>query len=212
MLEALLATPAASGGPIAGDTVLLMHFNGSFADAAGNQVTASGEPITQGITVKYGSGAASFPGAGRLTVPDATGLRLNADWTIEGWMRVASADYNQNTSMMGKGPLAWIQYFGGYIYLHDDAGSYRADANIGAADTWHHFAFTQGGGVQEVFIDGTKRKTVTANAQFGNNTSSLIIGSSDGYNAPFKGLLDELRISRNRIYTANFTPLGPFTL
>jgi hypothetical protein len=225
MLEYLLATrqqgSGGGGGPVNGDTVFLTHLDGAnasttFVEESGYSATVTAGPTISTTLSKFGGAAALFNGSGRLTFPDSPILRLNGDYTIEGWLYVAAADMSQNTALLGKGPNSYIQVFNNQLYMHDDTGAYKATGAFGSADTWNHFAFTKdSSGNSRLFVGGKLKQLVTGATTFGNAAGGLVIGSSDGYTQSFKGRLDDLRISRTCLYTAEFTPpaapFDPFT-
>lgn len=213
----LLATPANSAPVVvAADTVFLMHFEGAngtatFLEEAGNVATVTAGPTLTNSVSKFGSSSGYFWAAGRVAFSDSPLLRLTGEYTIEGWIWIPSANMTQNTAILGKG-TSFIQLYNGNLYLVDDTGGYKATGALDSAETWNHFAFTRdASGQSRLFINGKLKQQVAGATTFGSSATSVIIGSSDGYNVPLRGFLDDIRFSRTCLYTANFTPpTAPF--
>lgn len=219
MFEAMLMTSRPGSGVVTGDTKLLMHMDGVdsttvFVEEKGRTVTQTGGqagPVIATARKRFGSASCRCPGAGRLSVSEDAALRLNGDYTVEFWVYIATAEYNQNCAVMGKG-ASFLQYFNGTFYLRDD-GAYRASATIPSTDAWHHVAFTKDAtGLTRLFYDGALYNSVSGGTTFGTAAGTpFVVGSSDAFDTPFKCWMDDVRVSATCLYSANFTPpTGPF--
>jgi hypothetical protein len=75
-------------------------------------------------------------------------------------------------------------------------------ANLIASNTWYHFALTKEGSSYKIYVNGALRYTYNTGSNMQNPASEsdpIRIGGVIGY-------IDEIRISYNVRYTANFTP------
>ncbi|HVZ64488.1 MAG TPA: LamG domain-containing protein [Lacunisphaera sp.] len=164
--------------------------------------------------------------------PTETGLNLGAfDWTVEFWFQPAAASGPAADGVVfevGEGPRGENDHVtalrlkadrSGFTLLNQPAGvklDIPSDAaalkNTGA---WTHLAFVYDAAAQKLahYVDGhavgaplavrLQALPVGAEAYFS-------LGRDARWQAPLPGALDELRISRGRVYAANFTPPGSF--
>jgi hypothetical protein len=66
----------------------------------------------------------------------------------------------------------------------------KSSSSIGANE-WHHVVGTYDGETRRVYVDGVMEGSVYSPGQLSPNTADLVIG---GYDEPFDGVLDEVRI------------------
>lgn len=220
MLEALLGATPSGTGPQPGDTTLLMHFDGSdgdttFVDELGHstRLARNGSSLKTD-RAKFGP-SSFFTNGGLVAIGESSdaGLQLTGAFTIEFWFNVSNQ--SQNVAMMGKGSNAFLQYFNGTIYMRDDSGTYQTTASVGFTNTWTHVAFTKSAAnVWDAWVNGQRSGASTTSANtWGVQSAPLLLGSSLGYDAPWTGWIDELRICTNAVYSGPFTPpAAPFTL
>ena len=73
---------------------------------------------------------------------------------------------------------------------------------------WHHFAFVNDASHFTIYVDGTSVVQVsTITITHTTAASELVIGDQSGYSYPWKGYIDEVRVSNGIArWTANFTP------
>lgn len=97
------------------------------------------------------------------------------------------------------------------IYIDNGEIRYYANGSdriIGSTLTgllWYHIALTRNANQTKLFVNGTQvGSTFTDGLDYG-TTKPLIIGSNFNGSESASGHLDDLRISRSALYTANFT-------
>ncbi len=162
--------------------------------------------------------------------PTETGVNLGAfDWTVEFWYRPrpgAPSEADGVVLEIGEGPRGENDHVTalllnarrtGFILVNQPAGTRleipsepTALQNPGA---WTHVAFVYEAGARELvhYIDGHPQGqplTVTIAALPRGPEAYLSIGRDGAWQRPLPGLLDELRISRGRVYPAAFPPPG----
>jgi hypothetical protein len=67
-------------------------------------------------------------------------------------------------------------------------------------------AATFANGTVQLFVNGVGNQPTSIGTVLQPDTGSLRIGQVDGYATTFVGMLDDIRISSEVLYTANFTP------
>jgi hypothetical protein len=82
------------------------------------------------------------------------------------------------------------------------------------ANVWHHFALVLSGGITTLYFDGVAQFTDTrwgplAYTGFGSGINIGCWSRRSGGGLAFQ--IDEFRVSNIAQYTANFTPVGPFS-
>ena len=216
------------------DTVLLMHMDGG-GNIVGGVATDAGQgtyfrdastnAIFYSAGVPTNKSLISFDGTGDyLSMPASPGWHITGDYTWECWVNpnknpaVATAVHMQ---LMGQYLSATDR---NQLFLSDNGGVYMWLADGGSSDwygntgysftpgEWYHVAASRASGTLRVFINGT---------ELFNASSSL----DTDFDAPFEigrkgdnslytnGKMDQIRISDNARYTANFTaPTTPFTV
>jgi hypothetical protein len=211
------ATPRA--GSYVGDTIALLHFDGSdgatsIVDATGRSWSAAGSAQLNTSWSKFGTAA--------LLLPSGTGHFIEAthadfafgtgDFCVEFWLRFSNSS---NFTIMenrfgGEGSASQVIYDsdgGAAMKLTGfAAGSNRFISSNLATATTYHVAWSRAGGTSRMFLNGTQFGSSYAD---GNNytSSKLRFGQNSGNSAAgLDGWIDELRISRVARYTSNFTP------
>jgi hypothetical protein len=211
---------AAGVGP-RGQTLALFHFDGStgspsLLDASGKNVASTVGSVATSTSSKFGSQAVSMASSGAaIVLPDQPYLRFTGqDATLEGWF--GPSNTTQNGVLFSKeasSPTVYteLQYYQGSIRLWLDSASLSATAASSmTANVYTHVALVSYKGVWYVYENGVLKFQVTG-GNFGNNNAPFRIGNWGGLNAPFTGLIDEVRISNFARYTGPFTPpTGPF--
>ena len=176
-------------------------------------VTASGNAQHSTTEKKMGASSMKFDGSGDyLTIPDHTDFNFDGDYTLEFWFNVDHTTqccmYSHHASSVGH--ALFINGTAGKIYWQDNSNSISVHVGSGLNDgNWHHVAIVRNGSGsnnQKMYIDGTAESTQTgssATTQSSDVAFGQFINGSSNY---FNGYLDEIRISNNARYTADFTP------
>jgi len=196
-------------------TKMLMHYDSfdgdtTIVDEVGNVVTAhDGAAIS---TTEYVFGGSSLLLDGiddYATMPsDAINILADQDFTFEVWMRLTEPQANYQ--MIFSGDLG-----NNYVSIRDIGLEFQSSGGLLQClytfdeDQWYHIAIVRQGGLITCYIDGVANNTSTQYGVWPDEGSTAYIGVW-GSNATyyFPGYLDEMRLSRKAIYTANFTPPG----
>jgi hypothetical protein len=218
-----VTTPYVYRATVADPVVLLMHLDGtdngtSFPDLCGHTpITRTGEVVTKTATKKVGTASAYFDGNGD-TLYFTTGAEFDfgtGDFTIEAWINIDAGS---------SGPRQIIDKFTVWSSDVDFAFEIGSDGKLAfwAGDgiplqirgnavlntgQWYHVAVCRASGTTRLFVDGvTQTATHTGSVTIPNGRTTLAIGSN-GFAANYwKGYLDEIRVTRSALYTADFTP------
>jgi hypothetical protein len=218
--------PAATD-PNFSNVSLLLPFDGAdgsttFTDRslAARTATRFGNTQISQAQIKFGTASALFDGSlDYITFDPSPDLEFNSDFTIECWVRTASASdmvvasstVDSNTQIFrinqtgGSGTLA--------CYLNEVQVFNPVAAGI-TIGTWHHLAISRNSNLTRMFVDGV---------QVGNTNSSWtgifrlnVIGTmflgGVRYAYDFNGHIDDFRVTKGVArYITNFTPpIEPF--
>ncbi|AZS51518.1 hypothetical protein DM558_12390 [Entomomonas moraniae] len=109
------------------------------------------------------------------------------------------------TNSSPKGALVYHAYQSASVGM---VHGYPNNLNI-LDDQWHHIAYVRKNNVLTVYYDGVKRLTLndSINYQFDKESTKLTIGARNvGESSTVEGYIDQVRISKEAIYTENFAP------
>lgn len=207
----------------AAQVVLLMHLDGNNIDVKGHTFTDVG---TVGYAAgKFGNALTLATGDSGLSsaISQADFAFGTSDFTIEGWIKLASgfaggamisqfdvgATPGWQIYVTNLGVPQFYHYVGGGSYPINPTGVDLRDGN------WHHIAVSRSGTTLRMFVDGVMPTggSVTNSANYGSSGLYLSIGYQRQGSAryPFRGGIDDVRLTKAARYTANFTPpAGPF--
>jgi len=213
-------TPPA-GGPTStlSSTGAALHIKGADASIIDKSQSANLKLIgnTTGSTTQAkfsNTKSMYFDGTGDRAT--ATGVPdLGDDFTIECWVYstatgnrtiVSSVDNVGGWSSNGY----WSFFIGGgnYPQLQIDDSSYTGANTTLPTDQWVHLAVTRTSNTVRYFINGSVNPTTFSNSRTLKNPSGIVIGSgpNNNYIYNYTGYIQDLRISNECKYTANFTP------
>jgi hypothetical protein len=216
-------TPAVAAFPN-GRTVSLLHFDGAngsttFTDQKLNTWTPNGNAQLSTATPIFGSASGLFDGTGDyVTTPNSSSFQINADYTIECWIR---PDINNSLRMIigkraGGSNDDWAWYINGSGKLSfqawDSSGVSLVVTLVGATVVTigvnHHAAVARQGTNWYLFLDGVLDATFTETALPRIGNAIVTIGrDSVSTVRDFDGTIDELRVTKGVArYTANFAP------
>jgi hypothetical protein len=154
----------------------------------------------------------SFNSSARLTLE--AWVKLNANNTQQGVIErfgaynSSSGGYNLRITATGK-----VHFFIGY----DSANSSLYDALDGdtvvTTGAWHHLAAVYDGTEMRVYLDGALDGHKSTTKAPGVGTSNLIIGArgNDAGGSYLNGLIDEVRVTADALYTCPFVPIQHLT-
>jgi len=187
-------------------------------------VTATGNAQVDTAQSKFGGAAALFDGSFDLLTCAMVGTGYIAtDLTIECWVRPAAV--NQTKAIISSRSVDNTLPTGEFqLMMLDSSFNTKFQFALGfnqvdmrstttyAANTWYHLAVTRNISTNgwTFYVNGTSEATATNATNFANNNigiGALLTGGST-----MNGWVDEIRISKIRRYTANFTaPTAAFT-
>lgn len=141
-------------------------------------------------------------------------------FTVEGWFYAESASgWPRLVGNWQWNNVSWSVVLNedrtvcGTVAYTDREYENRADAcGLGTAtlNTWHHFAFVKTLTQIRLYLDGTGGTPVSTSGTLPLVTRAVYIGRRLDGSSPFKGFIDEIRISNTPLYTSNFTvPIPP---
>lgn len=210
---------------------LLLHFDGSngatsTTDSSPNNhaVTFEPEAVISTAQSKWGGSSLYIDGSwGNVSVPAGSAFAYgNGDFTIEAWVyRTAdktgvvyaqtSSGYNYVLLQCEAGGL--VAYYGYDLEGGGGDPMYGPAGTLVGVNSWHHIAAVRSGGYVTVYCDGVGGTPNLNTTNYTNTTRTPTIGMySHTYIQVFEGYIDDVRVKKEAVYTANFTPsAGPLT-
>jgi hypothetical protein len=213
-----------------GNTLLLVHCNGSdastsFTDSSStaHSITATGNAQVDTAIKKFGAGSLLLDGTGDyLSIPD------HADWdatktnfTVDFWAYCTDLSHENGAWMHGtntnnyhmctidtNGSVRWANKGGDSSGTHWDFTSPSTGLVI-TENSWHHVALVKSGANLYTFIDGILRDTATVSGTPSKFSVALHIGEKAPSTALFEGQIDEFRWSDIARWTTNFNTSNP---
>ena len=166
------------------------------------------------IGPKIGSSAIAFDGDGDyLSIPSSSDFGFGAgDFTLELWFyRTASDTYpyildGRTTGTDGSYPTIYFDSTDSYkpVYYVSGAAKITSSASTNT-DTWYNIAVVRSSGTTTMYLDGSSVGTWSDSTTYA--TCPIIIGDYSTFGTyEWTGYMDEIRISDDARYTANFTP------
>ena len=197
-------------------SLMLLGTNTGVQDATGkNDIITVGSAKTQSNTVKYGTGAMYFDGAGSsMYVPSNVKFGFGTgNFTIEFWLYLNATTTQTIFSEISTGSTQVVPH----IYYSNASGIRYfvngVDVITGGAlstGTWYHIAVCRSSGSTKMFINGTQTGPTYTDSNNYLASTPIILGD---YDIPptgastLNGYLDDLRITNGIArYTSNFTP------
>lgn len=179
-------------------------------------ITAAGNAQISTAQSKFGGASVLFDGTSDYLTVSSGGFNVGSgDITIEFWVRHNAINDQQVYCDLRTGAnnhyIFYVQS-DNKLVVYDGLTAYTSTATM-AANTWYHLALSRSGTSLKVFRDGTEVISGTNSRNLSDN-SSIVIGSSYEFFSTnsVNGYMDEIRISNNARYTANFTaPSAAFT-
>ena len=203
--------------------VMLLNFNGTNGDTTFTDsgpyaftFTANGNAQLSTTSPKFGSACLLLDGTGDFaSTTDAAGLELgSSDFTVEFWMNPTANSgtrtlFGKRGDNTGQG-FVLVRNNGTTpeVFLSSTGTSW--DTSISSSTTistatWYHVAVVRLGSTVTLYLDGANVGSTTFSGALNNNSSSVRIGG-DSNGSQFNGKMDCLRVKREAVYTAAFTP------
>lgn len=196
---------------------LLLHADGAngsqtFIDSSGNPKVASvsGNAAISTVQSKFGGASAYFDGASSSYISyPATGTIVGSgDITIEGWLYPTATSQGtvySNFSSGGAGHSLLYYSNGQLIWYYAGNSAFATPANSVPVNQWTHFALVRAAAACTIFINGAAAGSASCSAAIGTTATDLRIGNAQWSSIPFKGYLDDFRISLGAArYISNF--------
>jgi hypothetical protein len=223
--------PVGSGVYVLGShPLLLMHFDG----VDGSQTLTDSSEWNRAVTLegaddatlsasspKFGDTALNIGPNTHLSVPYGTEMGLaSGNFTVEMWFRTTSLEVVTLFDAIFIGDSRYpvqITAAGGTINANgaDATGTTKYSASVtsfGLFDgNWHHVALVRNGPSFVLYTDGVGQ--ANSLAAYGGTLGQLIAPwtiASPSSSSPAVHI-DEVRVMASAVYTANFTPAGPFS-
>jgi hypothetical protein len=199
---------------------LLLHFDGTngsttFTDSSSNSysVTRGGSATISTAQSKFGGSSLLVTGGDDcVTVPAGGNFAYGTgDFTIEAWIYRTDASgiatvFAQTESGTNYVMLA-VDSDGTVFFIGDDSDTYGPSSNLVAANAWHHIAVVRASGYVTVYCDGVGGTATQNTTNFSDTTRVPTVGRyTHSPEIAFVGHIDELRVVKRAVYTANFTP------
>lgn len=199
------------------DTLILMHMDGSsgsttFVDEAGNPVETLGS-ATRSAQARIGDGAGAFDGSGaRLSLAAHPNLALGAgDFTVEAWVNFDNLPADDVQLFGAHTQWVWADWLVAYRHVTRELTVALNGTHIltvphtPGPGVWTHVAVVRQAGRLMMFVNGELLGAVSSTESLG-STIPVTIGASNNATIPFKGRIDEFRLSRVARHTGDFTP------
>ena len=208
---------------ISGTRVLLSFTNAGIIDQTGmNDLNLDGNTKIVTGTKKFGTGSMYFDGVGDyITIPKNPSMNLGTGaYTIECWFNIdANAGQQTIISFLTGLKITVVTTPGIRLWASMASSVYETASATITPGTWYHMAWVrESTALGKLYLDGTLILTVTSSVivSYAMPTDQdVLIGlMGDGYSNPFKGYIDDLRLTRGYArYTGNFTaPTSTFNL
>ena len=214
-------TDTIDGGVPQPSATLLLSFDGTngsttFTDSSANALsgTAVGNAQISTAQSKFGGASALFDGNG-----DRVEFSSNAAWsfgtgdfTVEMWVRWNTVPSGSGDDMLVNVPTSGgfniyrAAASGGQLIVSNRISNQYAQTFNPSANVWYHVAVSRASGTMRVFIDGVQLGSSVANSTNYAQAALHVGGSADGAGWSIDGYIDDLRIIKSALYTANFTP------
>lgn len=224
--------------PYPADIVLLHNFEGTFTPDVGEPFGVDGctlqEPGIFGPSLRGGS---LTPGGGGpsclyLATPSTTYDMTGSDFTIEGWMRLDSSPFTPFWVASIRQPAVGTE-FGLLVNGNGAGGSSDLQALVpkgmlfGMVESWlditgatvaigapaQHLALTREGNLYRLFRNGQLVYQRASSFRLAAGPREVIIANHRRpANEGLHGLLDGVCITKRCLYSAAFTPAGPYQL
>ena len=202
-------------------TLVLLHFDGAnnstvFTDSSPFNQTVSvvtGTPKISTDMSKFGGSSLYLDGSSSIKIPDNANLNLGTGvFTIEFWFYLLSLPggfayllHKLNTPLGAPQQQIYIDHPSKKLSCGFSGGS-SVSTTVITTGAWHHVAIvrqTENGNIKQ-YLNGVHEGTINQSGSV-DNAGDLAIGYR------VTGYIDEFRIRKEAIYTANFTPpTSPF--
>jgi len=171
-----------------------------------------GNTIASTTQTKYGNSSIYFTGASpgdAVTASSSDFAFGTGDFTVEfwsyntslhNWVTMASSSPRSATGWSCGTDVNAVATW----YTSTTGRLLESTAGTDTLNTWHHTAYVRSNGTIKVYVDGVERDSATDTINY--DKTDFCIGALDNGSEYMVGYMDDIRISKTAIYTANFTP------
>ncbi|HEY6693405.1 MAG TPA: LamG-like jellyroll fold domain-containing protein, partial [Solirubrobacteraceae bacterium] len=180
------------------------------ASGSGNAGTITG--ATRSTSGRFGRALSFTANSQYVTIPDANSLDLTTAFTLESWV--------QPTNVAGWRTVLLKEQPGDLVYgLYSSTDNNRPAAvaftgGVGRElkgpatltnNAWTHLATTWDGATLRLYVNGTQVSTMALTGTMPASTGPLKIGGNAVWPEWYRGLIDEVRVYRRALTTAEVT-------
>jgi len=176
--------------------------------------------ITLGTTVHVGTNSGAFNGRSYIDITSTIGDVFDfgsGDYTVALWFNLSSFDASGNAILFSKWQNPGYSYIAGVtassVNFSSQSATGALDSGVSGSvsintGTWYHYAISRLAGQRRLFLNGTLLQTTTDFTQYSSNATPFIIGANGDAGIVWNvyGFVEQFRVYRKGIYTANFTP------
>jgi len=202
--------PAAPLTAVTGTRVLTCQSATSISDASGNAYSlVRGGTVRASVDTPFGYGSAYFDGTGDYLEPAAATAATNfgtGDFTAEFWYYPIAAGQQNCLDNFGNSGVALYRDSSGYMNYYI-SGNVIISTTALSNNTWWHVALVRSSGSSKLYINGVKEgSTYTDSTNFAGGAAYPRIGTAFNGAVGVNGYMSNVRIVKNAVYTAAFTP------
>jgi len=156
-------------------------------------------------------GGVKVSDGGGIIVPDSDdldGAGIGHNVTIEFWMKAALLSSSDWNIVVTKYTNYHIGIYQGYPRAYfKNVGSLQDTSYIFEVNKWYHYLITYDGLKLKLFINGKERDSVPATNDLDNNNRDFYIGRYGTTSYYFDGIVDEVRIYKSALSSAQIRKL-----
>lgn len=196
-------------------TNTLLHFDAAdnttvFTDSVGGRTfTRNSTAVVSTTQSKFGGSSLKTNSSNIQTTTSTDYGFGTGDFTVDFWLYYQGGNgyvffwsidsgsgnfYQYGLSNGGTAPILW----------NGTSAVITGSTNI-TSSQWQHHALVRSGSTITVYLNGTSIGSVTSAVDLG-TTKPLYIGTNSTGIQATNGYIDEFRVSKTAVYTANFTP------
>jgi hypothetical protein len=209
------------GDPYWDNVLLLVPFDGDFADLSQYSRTPTATATINATEKRFGDGAGEFAATQQVTYPnDAIFNFGTANWTIECWIRPTVSDGTNRTIVQRRFSSEFTDADNTFVLYHRDNffgfgcghsnGNFTASlltSGFVALNAWSHIALVRNGVNLSGYVNGIHAGTVTAlgSSPVNSNSEPVRFGRNANGSGQFLGQIDDARITLGIArYAGNF--------
>jgi len=175
--------------------------------------TVTGATALSAAQSRFGTASIYFDGAATsyISYPAASTIVGSGDLTIEGWVHPTATSqgtvYSNYTTTAAGHTLVYVSNTQ-MIWYYTGGVTIATPANSVPSNQWTHFALVRNGTSCTIYLNGVaSANTAACTNAIGTTATDLRVGNAHWSNLPFKGYLDDFRITVGKArYLSSFSP------